>query len=190
MKVRLINVRGCNGSGKTTVVRSLNKDGMGQVGYYTVPDHKPIPLTFVNPGPHDKDIVVLVGDYLAQGCSGLDRIKTQAAAKSIIELAAGLQDVRAVVFEGVLVSTIFEPWLQWSRAHGGMTWAFLSTPIETCLSRIQARNGGKPIKEEQVRDKHKGIARISLKANLAGERVIVLPWLDPTQALVDEIYRE
>jgi len=76
--------------------------------------------------------------------------------------------IRAVLFEGVLVSTIFDPWLEWSKE---------------CLRRIQVRNGGKPIKDEQVRAKHRTIAQIRTKAALAGEKVIDLPGQDPLPAL-------
>ena len=41
--------------------------------------------------------------------AGLDRIKTQAAAKAVAELVGRDPDVKAVLFEGVVVSTIYDP---------------------------------------------------------------------------------
>jgi len=184
---RLINVRGCNGSGKTHLLRSLVGRVPPHVEQYAVKDHKPIPVTYVELDLGE-GLLAIVGDYSKPGCAGLDRVRTQAAAKEVIEVAAIVKDVRAVLFEGVLVATIFDPWLQWSRKMGGMTWAFLDTPIDVCLARIQARNGGTPIKEEQVRAKHRTIANVRRKAQLAGERVLDLPWELAEECLLGDIY--
>ena len=144
--MKYINVRGCNGSGKTTLLRCLARDPLCRVINVIVPDHKPIPVTYAPDG------LAIIGDYTpaAAGATtaGLDRIKTQAAAKAVAELVGRDPDVKAVLFEGVVVSTIYGPWQEWSKANGGMIWAFLDTPLEVCLKRIQERNGGKPIKED------------------------------------------
>jgi predicted ABC-type ATPase len=188
-----INVRGCNGSGKTTVVRSLLAAALDvKVESFDVPSHKPIPVTVATlkapPAVCRNVKIAIIGDYTKDGCTGLDRIKTQAASKYVIEKAADIPDVEVVVFEGVLVSTIYGPWLEWSRKMGSrMLWAFLDTPIEECLARIQNRNGGKPIKEEQVRAKHLTISRVQDKARAAGQRVVVLPWRSPSIALYNEV---
>jgi predicted ABC-type ATPase len=176
---RFINVRGCNGSGKTTLLRQLGKEAT-HVTQVTVPDHRPIPIT-IGPG------WAIVGDYTeaAAGCTtaGLDRIKTQAAAKAAAEEAAKLPGVNTVLFEGVVVSTIYGPWKEWSDRNGGMIWAFLDTPLEVCLQRIQARNGGKPIKEDQVADKHRTISRVRDKALADHQAVLSLPYLAALEAL-------
>lgn len=78
--MKYINVRGCNGSGKTTLLRSLARDPLCRVINVIVPDHKPIPVTYAPGG------IAIIGDYTpaAAGATtaGLDRIKTQAAAKA------------------------------------------------------------------------------------------------------------
>lgn len=172
--MKFINVRGCNGSGKTTLLRSLARDPRCMVVEASVPDHKPIPITYTPEG------LAIIGDYTpaAAGATtaGLDRIKTQAAAKAVAEFAGANTEVKAVLFEGVVVSTIYGPWQEWSKANGGMVWAFLDTPLEVCLKRIQERNGGKPIKEDQVADKHRTIARVREKALEAGEAVRDIHW--------------
>lgn len=174
--MKYINVRGCNGSGKTTLLRCLARDPLCRVINVIVPDHKPIPVTYAPDG------IAIIGDYTpaAAGATtaGLDRIKTQAAAKAVAELVGRGRDpdVKAVLFEGVVVSTIYGPWAEWSKANGGMIWAFLDTPLEVCLKRIQERNGGKPIKEDQVADKHRTIARVREKALADGETVRDIHW--------------
>lgn len=180
--MKFINIRGCNGSGKTTVLRSLVKSIGGGV-VRSCPEmtgeaaHKSIPFTFLPNG------VAILGDYLPAGMgrveattAGCDRVKTQAATKAALEWAAQQPGVEAVLFEGVVVSTIYGPWRDWAKAHGGMIWAFLDTPLEVCLQRIQQRNGGKPIKEDQVADKHATIQRVFDKAQADGETVALLHW--------------
>lgn len=172
--MKYINVRGCNGSGKTTLLRSLAQDLFCFVVEANVPGHKPIPIT------HRPDGLAIIGDYTpaAAGATtaGLDRIKTQAAAKAVAELVGRDPAVEVVLFEGVVVSTIYGPWKEWAQKNGGMVWAFLDTPLDVCLRRIQERNGGKPIKEDQVAAKHRTVARVREKALSDGLHVLDLGW--------------
>jgi|AntDeeMetageno50_2_1112565.scaffolds.fasta_scaffold10892_1 hypothetical protein len=171
--MRYINIRGTNGSGKTTLLRGLVASA--QVEKLRVPI----------PGGRKNDVITIagdncavVGDYSSRTTggysAGLDRIQTQAEAKSAIEFAATLPGVDVVLFEGLLVSTIYGPWLEWSRANGGMCWAYLDTPINLCLDRVQRRNGGKPVKTEQIVAKHRTIDRTKQKAEADGQEVAVL----------------
>lgn len=183
-----INVRGCNGSGKTTLLRSLAKLYRGEersVVSISVKDHSAIPFTVLRAADDRVGVprsVAILGDYTpaAPGAvtattAGCDRVKTQAATKEALEKAVGL-GVDVILFEGVVVSTIFGPWQEWSRANGGMVWAFMNTPLAECLRRIQLRNGGKPIKEDQVSDKYITLGRVADKARAAGEKVVDLDW--------------
>lgn len=175
-----INVRGCNGSGKTTLLRSLAKAVQPlSLGVVKPPDHRPIPVTYGQGG------IAILGDYTpgATGTTaGCDRIKTQDATKRALEIIGRDPEVKVVLFEGVVVSTIFGPWKDWAEcsAPGPLWWAFLDTPVSLCLRRIQQRNGGKPIKEELVVDKHLTIDRVREKADMAGLNVVVI---DHTRAL-------
>ena len=169
-----INVRGCNGSGKTTLLRSLAKALQPlSRGAVSPPDHKPIPVTYCHGG------IAILGDYTPEATgttAGCDRIKTQDATKRALEIIGRDPEVKVVLFEGVVVSTIFGPWKDWAEctAPGPLWWVFLDTPVSLCLRRIQQRNGGKPIKEELVTDKHLTISRVRDKADQAGLNVVVL----------------
>jgi hypothetical protein len=55
-----------------------------------------------------------------------------------------------------------------------MCWAYLDTPINLCLDRVQRRNGGKPVKTEQIVAKHRAIDRTKQKAEADGQEVAVL----------------
>ncbi|QYW02144.1 nucleotide kinase [Stenotrophomonas phage Sonora] len=176
--MKIINVRGCNGSGKTTLLRCLARSPECRVVFVAMTQEenkgRAIPVTYT------PDRLAIIGDYTlaaaGQTTAGLDRIQTQAAAKRVIEKVIAAGDVDAVLFEGVIVSTIFGPWLDWSRANGGMIWAFLDTPLDVCLKRIHDRNGGKPIKEELVVAKERMVGRAKAKAVEAGERVATINW--------------
>lgn len=198
--MRFLNVRGPNGSGKTTLLRDLARSPEAR----TVPVFQPVwtvPKGESSHGiremshkigkPKGKPIVAtvlpngvaLLGDYTraAAGATtaGCDRISRQDDVKAALLATANLPGVELTIFEGIIVSTIFGPWLEWERVNGGMWWAFLDTPLEVCLERIQQRNGGTAIKSEQVADKHKTIREVRrkvLNAYPGGGRVIEIRW--------------
>lgn len=164
MKSVIFDVRGTNGAGKTTLVRSFID-----------------PENFVELIPGVDGTLSTDGKIVALGrydnraaCGGCDRIKTQRQIRSAVEAAA--QVYPFVFLEGVIVSTIYGPYLELSRrlkdrGHSYI-WTFLNTPLRTCIQRILERNGGKAFKRRLVYDKHQGIARVREKAIEAGEIVI------------------
>ena len=90
----------------------------------------------------------------------------------------------AVVFEGILPSTVFGTWAtadQALRAQGHtFVFAYMLTPIEECINRVRARRAakGRPeegFKTELVQDKFKSIAATRRKAQEAGRAVLDLP---------------
>lgn len=186
--MKFLNVRGPNGAGKTTLLRCLARSPECRL----VPVHQPLhpeagdflpakeswsefEKRRAKAGkPQGRPIVVTVtpdglailGDYTptATGTTaGCDRISRQDDIKAALVAASKLPGVDLVLFEGIIVSTIFGPWLEWEKANGGMVWAFLDTPLEVCLKRIQERNGGAPIKEDLVAAKHKTIRDVRRK---------------------------
>lgn len=157
----IINIRGTNGAGKSTLMREI-MEAWGPTEPLIGPDGKE--EAYLVKGVN----AVVIGRYTT-ACGGCDTIKTQDESKArILKYAERGHDV---LFEGILISTIFGPWLEFSRANGGMVWAFMDTPLNVCLARIQKRNGGKPVKEDQVKGKYDGMARIAAKAAAAGEKV-------------------
>ena len=172
--MKIINVRGPNGSGKTTLLKMLGKNYTHLYPGIRDARNKPIPITLCkNPWEkvtgEERGSIALIGDYtpMATGTTaGCDRIPTQQDIKNVINSIN--HAVEYVIFEGVIVSTIYGPWKEFADPHGGMTWAFLNTPLDLCLGRIQARNGGKVINEKLVVDKFHTINRVKEKASAAG----------------------
>lgn len=191
MPATLVNVRGCNGSGKTTLLRCLARSPECRLvevyqplyrvediktGRYAQdklgkPKGRPIVATVTPDG------LAILGDYTLAAASsttaGCDRISRQADIKAALLAARELEGVDIVLFEGVIVSTIFKPWLDFAleadrtsqaNTYGwGFVWAFLDTPLDICLGRIQERNGGKAIQDDLVADKRAGIERVRQK---------------------------
>jgi predicted ABC-type ATPase len=201
--IKFLNIRGSNGAGKTTLMRCLARSPECRL----VPVHQPLHRAEdkgVKPEkvgkPKGKPIVAtvtpegiaLLGDYTPAAVgttAGCDRISRQDDVKAALVAAAAIPGVELVIFEGIIVGTIYGPWQEWSKANGGMIWAFLDTPLEVCLKRIQERNGGKPIKEDQVADKHRTIARVREKALADGETVRDIHWetaLKDLKAILEE----
>lgn len=169
----IVNIRGTNGSGKSTLIRQFMER------------YEATPLHDANGKEEGYECnggsnAYVVGRYTT-ACGGCDTIKTQQETKDRVDRYA----VRGnVLFEGILVSTIYGPWLQFSRERGGMLWAFLNTPLDICLERIQIRNGGRPVKEDQVAGKWSSMERIKSRAVADGERIIVLNYRNALEELV------
>lgn len=167
-----IQIRGTNGSGKSTLARSLfapNQPPIDLFRYTTEDGRERIVPAYLG------HRCLVVGDYKTMA-GGLDKIRTFALQQEAV--ATAMEQFRVVVAEGVLASTVYGSWATFAQAlaaRGHRTiWAYLSTPIETCLARIQQRNGGKPIKEDQVRDKVRAIAATRSRALRAEGSVSVV----------------
>lgn len=177
---KLINIRGTNGSGKSTLVRKVMTE-FQVVPYYSNPKtSKAEVLGYVTPNGK----VAVIGKYTTD-CGGCDTIKNQQEIKNRIDLMAKNLRPKVILFEGVVVSTIYQPWYDFAATYGGMTWAYLDTPLEVCLQRINERNGGKEINVSLVEDKIKSILSTRRKAEAAGATVVTLPWQDPYPKLLE-----
>lgn len=165
MKRVLVNIRGTNGSGKSTVMRHLidlfkmdEVDWTENASGYKSTRHK----------------IAVVGKYKT-ACGGCDGIHPQQHIKDAI-LEAFSRGSKIVLFEGIMASLTFGPWAEFVEANGlEPVWAYLDTPPELCLERIYKRNGGKAIKEDLVLDKVRATERTRDKFSDLGHRVVTLP---------------
>lgn len=166
----IINIRGTNGSGKTTLARSLlDESTIRQVdigGYACTTDRA--------------GRVLLVGPYDGLKTGGCDRLPNFATMREVIAAAALLYE--HVVFESVLVSGVYKSWADFDDSLGrGVVWAYLHTPVEECIKRVYARNGGKAFREQNVIDKYDGTFVTRRKAMEDNRNVVDLP-ADPADA--------
>jgi len=134
MRNQIVNIRGCNGSGKTHTVRRflqrLPSKALGgkpgrPAGYYVDATEWGIARP-----------VYIVGSY-ENTCGGADGIKTQ---EEIAERVVAAYSAGHVLVEGMLMSKLS------SNGHvapilkqRGAIFGFLDTPWELCLERVLAR---------------------------------------------------
>lgn len=163
----ILNLRGTSGSGKSTVAFDLIQ-GAAEISLAPYKTKRGADRWVT--GYRVGDLIV-VGAYRT-ACGGCDSIHTQDLICESVRMATA--QARHVFFEGLLISGLFSRYLILSRDLGGMTWAYLDTPLQKCLDRIYVRNGGKPIKEENTRGKYKATIATREKAQAAGEHTVIV----------------
>ena len=185
MKFQIVNVRGANGSGKTTIVRrfleKLPSEPLG--GKPGRPSGYRVDATSWG----IRSPVFVVGSY-ENTCGGADGISTQ---EEIAERTTKAHIYGHVLVEGLLMSK--------SSAGGyvapvlksrGAIFAFLDTPWEVCLERVLARRAAagndKPFDPEKtMRTAYEQCHRsYELLEEAGGYDIRWLSWRDPiTQVL-------
>lgn len=151
---KVVNIKGCNGSGKSTVVHLMKE---------TDPDHFVITCdTFgkqVIATAFPKYQWLALGSYHVK-CGGCDAMDDTQQVQKVIRMLWLLD--WDFLFEGAIVGDIKTTYHnlmihlnadpRYPKREAIMM--FPNTPFEECLRRIYERNGGKPIKEEMVHDKY------------------------------------
>lgn len=173
-KKYLVNVRGCNGSGKSTVALSM----MGDPDMYVV--EKPYK-------GKDRKILTVFPSYgwIALGsyhnkCGGLDGYVDTDMIKKVFWYTLKHYPDYNIIMEGVIPSTVYstyeELFLEAQERYPERTFVVLNLlpPVKECLKRIQLRNGGKDIKEDLVRSKWATVAKNADKFSEAG--IVSLKW--------------
>lgn len=134
MKHQIVNIRGCNGSGKTTIVRRFL-------------DRLPVQALGGKPGrPAGYQVdatawgiqtpVYVIGSY-ENTCGGTDGINTQ---EEIVKRVTQAHAHGHVLVEGLLMSKSSDGGLTAPALRNlGAIFAFLDTPWDTCLERVLAR---------------------------------------------------
>lgn len=174
MKRLLINVRGCNGSGKSTIVLSMMSDQKAYVVEkpYKGKDRK-ILTVFPSWG------FVALGSYHNK-CGGLDGYVDTDMVKKGLWYALKHYPEYHIIMEGVLPSTVYSTYLDLFKQveekypERQIIVVSLLPPLKECLKRIQKRNGGKPIKEDLVAGKWSTVDRNADK--FANEGIVSLKW--------------
>lgn len=170
----LVNIRGCNGAGKSTVPMSMLQTDPDTFEVTWKYDGKERIVATVFP----KYQFLAVGKYQTK-CGGLDSFKSTQEMKDAVDV---LWDCNYhVLMEGVLASTVrgtyinlFQDMVQRHSTQRQVVIFNIIPDLETCLERIQRRNGGKPIKSELVENKRKTVQRNHQHFLSAGLRSLVV----------------
>lgn len=173
----VINIRGTNGSGKSTTVRRIMETfrftevKQGRVTCYEYQD----PLL-----PEFK--VAIIGAYKT-ATGGCDTVKTQDEVCEAVRTYA--TQGWHVIFEGVVVSTLHSRYsnlaLELSQKGVETVFAYMDTDLEQCLRNVKTRReaaGRAPegFNEQMVRDKHRTIGKTQDKMIADGHQTAFLPF--------------
>lgn len=156
----LIKLHGTSGAGKTTAVRELMA-----LAYDITPIGKPSRPEAYRLRFHDMPSPIFVlGSYEAT-CGGMDSITS---VDEQIRLIHTYAEVGHVVYEGLLMSTYYGRLGAAVERYGSdHIWAFMDTPIETCIERVKRRRleagNTKPLNEDNTRARTKSIASLRNK---------------------------
>ena len=137
---KVINIRGTNGSGKTTIVKKVLAAFGGQPIY----NEKGKIKGYVCPDVHGQPLYIL-GAYETPtgGCDGINKQDT------ICDLIREFAEKGNVLYEGLLISGLFSRYNDLADTMPGHHHiiGFLDTPLEKCiaqtLSRREARAAAK-----------------------------------------------
>lgn len=175
----LVNIRGCNGAGKSTIPMSMMDDPEMYVHEIRGSDGKRMSAITIFPTYG----WVALGTYFNK-TGGMDTLRDNWTTRMTLYAALDGFPEYNVLMEGIMASTIRSTYIELFQEvqeyYGDdLTIMIISLlpPVEVAISRVYSRNGGKPINEEAVRGKWETVARnvaafreagfISLKVNSA-----------------------
>lgn len=167
----LVNIRGCNGAGKSTIPMSMLDDLQLRVEPARKKNGKAVP-PFVTVFPSYE--WVALGTYYNK-TGGMDtfgnkEMGTNDMTAMALEYAWMRYPDYDILMEGVIASTVKSTYANLFHEYEqrideeGITprkiiiMSFLP-PVNTCIERVYARNGGKPVKEEQIKGKWETVNR-------------------------------
>ena len=164
----LVNVRGTNGSGKSTIPIAMKDD---PDMYEVVRPYKGKPRTILTVFPTYGWVVL--GAYSRQ-VGGLDQFPNKAFTEKVLGYALKKFPEYNILMEGILASTTYSTYSdlfkEVQKTYGIQpVLYYLMPPVEVCIDRIRKRNGGKPFKEELVRSKYATMVRGIEKFRQAGD---------------------
>lgn len=160
MRRMLVNIRGCNGAGKSTIPMSMMDDPEMFVQELVGSDGKKISALTVFPTYG----WVALGTYFNK-TGGLDTLKNNEITRMTLYAALDMFPEYDVLMEGIMASTIRSTYInlfdEIENNYKDLKVLILSLlpPVEVAISRVYSRNGGKPIKEDAVRGKWETVER-------------------------------
>ena len=156
----LVNIRGCNGAGKSTIPMSMMDDPEMYVHEIRGSDGKRISSITVFPSYG----WVALGTYFNK-TGGLDTLRNNDITRMTLYAALDGFPEYNVLMEGIMASTIRSTYIdlfhEVEEYYNDLKVIIISLlpPVEVANSRVYSRNGGKPIQEEAVRGKWETVAK-------------------------------
>lgn len=154
----LVNIRGTNGSGKSTIPIAMKDDpDMYEISKPYKGKLKKILTVFPNYG------WVALGTYTRQ-VGGLDQFPNKAFTEKVLDYALKKFPEYNILMEGILAATTYSTYADLFKRMQEKYKVqpviyYLMPPVEICIERIKKRNGGKTFKEDLVRAKYGTMVR-------------------------------
>lgn len=155
----LVNIRGCNGSGKSTIPISMMDDPKK---YIVTKEYQGKQKRILTVFPTYK--WVALGSYLNK-TGGLDVLPNNDITQKTLWYTLKKFPDYDILMEGIMASTIRSTYIKLfheveEKYPDTKVIIFnLMTPLQVCLNRIQMRNGGKSIKKDRIEEKWKTVNR-------------------------------
>ena len=156
----LVNLRGCNGAGKSTIPMSMMDDPAMYVHEIKGSDGKRMSAITVFPTYG----WVALGTYFNK-TGGMDTLRDNWTTRMTLYAALDGFPEYNVLMEGIMASTIRSTYIdlfhEVEEYYDDLKVLVISLlpPVEVAISRVYSRNGGKPIQEYAVRGKWETVAR-------------------------------
>jgi len=174
----ILNIRGTNGSGKSTVVRQL-------MSHFGLEAEVAKPGTNLVWAYQLRNGMYVLGRY-ETACGGADTVSSFAKIRTQVGILAQRGDV---AFEGFLWSGIFKSSDEFARTTPHhVIFAMLDTPTDLCIQRVIERRrlvaNSKPFNPENLLAKHRAVLRAQEQLRRAGHDVRVLPYEEPLETIL------
>lgn len=190
----IVNLRGCSGAGKSFPGFQFLSEYGPPVEEIRTTEYFPNPKTGK---PRKKDKLVaqilpgglcLAGRYTMKKSTrtggvgysgGVDGFYPMDELQRLID---DLTDAYPhVLFESLLISGTQQRWIDYAVRYGTdkVVFATLDTPLQTCLDRVQQRNGGREVKEDQIARHRNQVMRCAARFHDEGLRSYMI---DHTQS--------
>lgn len=158
---KICKIHGASGAGKTTTVREVMAAALSMEVVERTKTQRPLVYELIYP---DMPAIYVLGSYDAN-CGGVDNITDY---QDVLNLLDRYHHRGHILFEGLLQSTYYGTMGVHSQLFGDKyIYAFLDTPIETCIERVQARRAANDTKTkfnpENTRKKWYTIQRLKEK---------------------------
>ena len=165
----LVNIRGTNGSGKSTIpilMKSKDPDV-----YEVEKPYRGKPKTILTVCPTYG--WVILGQY-STATGGLDQFPRKAFTEKVLQYAIKKYPDYNILMEGILAATTYSTYVELFKEVQDEfdiqpVVYYYMPPFETCIERIKQRNGGRGFKEHLVYSKYGMMQRGIKKFEEAGD---------------------
>lgn len=175
----VVKIGGCNGSGKTSLVRAL----MGDDWKVTMgPRNRPVAYHYRY---NEATRLILLGSY-QNVCGGMDTISDKEDRLRLIKKYAAKRE-NIVFFEGLITGKTYGAIGDYSDTpaqKGRWIYAFMDTPFEVCVERVLARRlaaakdkGKEPLPfdpERTMRPTFRAVESVQRKAREQGHKIHII----------------